>query len=371
MKFQCSPLLLLLCFFFAFDSAGQEAVYLENPSFEANPQYASVPGGWRNCAFNNESPPDIHPVEGGFFQVKQRPHDGDTYLGLVVRENYTAESIGQKLSTTLNAGQCYSFSIQLCRSDMLLSPGRISQELTNYNKPVMLRIWGGLSPCGKRSLLAISPPIAHTDWKKYTFQFRPEVMLTWVAFEAYFVEGAEQAYNGNVLLDDVSAFIPLDCESMAPLLDPSELEIPKYSYRKVDVPASSQLRAFFSTHGAGGYTVSLRVVSDVEEVEGIIHDNCNRIGFVFGSHRLTDPFGIGLKEIAVNVEKFKDHVLVVGIPELGDRLNKKRIKQIKRVFREIGLPAKKYRIELVSPLEDGQWWLCGQREIWMRLGKSG
>lgn len=349
----------------------QEAVFLQNPSFEDNPQYASVPGGWRNCAFNNESPPDIHPVEGGFFQVKQEPFEGDTYLGLVVRENNTAESIGQKVSAPLQEGQCYSFSIHLCRSERLLSPGRLSDELTNYNSPVVLRIWGGLSPCGQRSLLAVSPTIDHTDWRKYTFQFKPEVVLTWVSFEAFFVEGATVAYNGNILLDDASPFIPMDCGSMEPLLDPQVLDVPKYTYRKVSVPKSSQPGVFFSTHGGGGYVIELRVVSEPGEVEGIVHDNCNRIGFVFGKTELTDPYGIGLKEIAVNVEKFPGQLLVVGVPQLGDRLTKKRVKNLKRVFREIGLPAKKYRIETVSPTDDGQWWLCGQKEIWLRLGERG
>jgi len=347
----------------------QEVIFLENPSFEDNPRYASVPGGWRNCAFNNESPPDVHPVENGDFKVIQKPKDGDTYLGLVVRENATAESIGQQLSDTLQAGQCYSFSLQLCRSDIFISAGRLSREMTNYNTPVMLKIWGGISPCGKRSLLATSPPIEHLDWKKYTFQFQPEVPLSWISFEAYFVLGTEVAYNGNILLDNASPILPLHCKSLEPLVDVNQIQIPEYTYQKVNAPKSNFSDAFFSTQGGGGFWVELRVLKSESELEGLILENCSRTGFSFGSTEFDDPQAIGLKEIAVNVLKFKDHILVVGMPALDKKLTKKRDKNLRRAFREIGLPPRQYRIELLAPFEQGQGWLCGQKEIWLKLEK--
>lgn len=361
-------LLFFLFFSWAQTSLSQEVVFLENPSFEDNPRYASVPGGWRNCAFNNESPPDVHPVEGGDFKVIQTPVDGDSYLGMVVRENATAESIGQKLSDTLQAGQCYSFSLQLCRSDVFLSLGRLSREMSNYNTPVMLKIWGGVSPCGKRSLLATSPPIEHLDWKKYTFQFQPEVPLSWISFEAYFTMGTEVAYNGNILLDDASPILQLDCKSLEPIADINQIDIPEYSYQKVSAPKSNFSDAFFSTQGGGGFWVELRVLKSKSELEGLILENCSRAGFAFGSSELDDPQAIGLKEIAVNVFRFKDQRLVVGMPALDKKLTKKREKNLRRAFREIGLTQRQYRIELLSQFQAGEGtWLCGQKEIWLKL----
>ena len=126
---------------------------------------------------------------------------------------------------------------------------------------------------------------------------------------------------------------------------------------------------FFSTQGGGGFWVELRVLKSESELEGLILENCSRTGFSFGSSDFDDPQAIGLKEVAVNVLKFRDQVLVVGMPALDKKLTKKRDKNLRRAFREIGLPPKQYRIELLAPFEQGQGWHCGQKEIWLKLEK--
>ena len=363
-------LLTLACLLFShLSAAAQEAVYLTNPSFEGNPQYGSVPGGWRNCALSNESSPDIHPVTNDIQLVRQQPQDGETYLGLMAHQNATVESIGQNLTAPLRSGQCYSMSIYLCKSNDLVFENYQTGGSTDYTNPGVLRIWGGLSPCGQKTLLASSPRVENTDWVKYTFQFQPAEDLTWITFEIYYPNGTRTAYNCNLLMDNASPVIPIDCASKAPLIDLDSLKKPVYSFTKLAIPKNVKSYTFHSAYGGSFLLLDLRVVLKPEDIESIILDNCGETGFRFSRAELTDEIAIGLKEVAVNVERFKSKVLIVGIPNVGKRLVKRRIHRLKRIFREIGLPKKQYRIVTLPPGGPDDGWLCGQREIWLKLGQ--
>ncbi len=62
------------------------------PSFAGIPTQGTnsedfSPNNWRDCGLPGHAPPGIHPGEGeGFFGVATLPGDGETYLGLVVRD---------------------------------------------------------------------------------------------------------------------------------------------------------------------------------------------------------------------------------------------------------------------------------------------
>lgn len=347
----------------------QEAIYLRNPSFEANPQYASIPGGWRNCAFNDYSPPDVHPVKGGPFHVTQKPQHGVSYLGLVARASASVESIGQRLDRPFKAGQCYSLSLYLCRSDTLLSAARNDRRTFNFNGTLILRIWGGFSPCGQKSLLIVSPPVANTDWKKFIFLFRPTENFTWISFEAFYVDGTKVAYDGNILLDNASPIVPIDCETTKPLIDGASLHPPEYSFKKIERLEKVKSKLTRSAFNGSDLFMDMRDVEKREDLESLILENCPGIGFRFSRSQFTDEVAYNLKEVAVNVAKFKDQILMIGIPKMGEALVKRRIKKIKQTFREIGLPKRQYRIELLPPnAPPGDGWMCGQKEIWLKLG---
>ncbi len=347
----------------------QEAILLKNPSFEGKPNYGVVPGGWRNCAFNNESPPDLHPVEKGQFQVTRLPKDGESYLGLVVRDVGTTESVGQELSQPFTAGQCYSFELFLCRSEKLISISRVKRKPVNYNQPVSLRLWGGMSPCGQKSLLAVSSPIENIDWVKYTFQFKPEESFNWIALEAYYSEDTQGAYNGNLLLDNASPFIPIDCDTKKLLISPDTIEMPVYKYENHKINDNTPSRIFHSGQSRLDHYLGFRVVENAAGIKGLIKENCQIVGFLFGSSRFVDDLGLGLKEIAINVQRQEGAIILdVGLVHIGAPLTKKRMKQIKRTFREIGLSKKYYRINnLKHKDEQGQTWSCGQNELWIRI----
>ena len=139
-----------------------ESISLRNPSFEDFYRAGHPPRGWFDCGASGETPPDIHPGEPPLFGVRTLPADGNTYLGMVVRDNDTKESIGQQLSSPLLAGHTYRFSIQLTQSEWYISRSRMTNKETNYTTPVVLRIYGGQSLCDRQELLAESPPIEST-----------------------------------------------------------------------------------------------------------------------------------------------------------------------------------------------------------------
>ncbi len=187
-------------------------IHLENPSFEGVPGESVkdnlFPKGWQDCGFKGETPPDVHPIEGGgTFQVTQEPVDGDTYIGMVVRENDTWEMVGQQLSSPMQAGSNYNFSIYLCRSKIYLGNSRVSGMQINYAAPIMLRIWGGNDDCDRKELLATSGLVVNTDWEEYEFQFSPTKNFTHIIFEAFYKVPTKFLYNGNLLMDMASDII--------------------------------------------------------------------------------------------------------------------------------------------------------------------
>lgn len=345
----------------------QEVVYLKNPSFEDVPKYGAVPGAWRNCAFNHESPPDIHPIENGRFGVKQQPIDGDTYIGLVARDNNTTESLGQQLLSPLKGGQCYSLNMMLCRSEKLMSRSRATGEIVNFSCPITLRIWGGLSPCGKKVQLAVSPEVDHTDWKNYSFHFQSAEDLTWLLFEANYSDGTTQPCNGNILIDNASAIIPVSCDNHEALVNEADIVQPAYDYVNYTVPKNVRSKTYYSAFGSGGYFMDFRVVDNPSDINGLILDNCPGIGFEYSTHLLTDELGIGLKEVAVNVARHENTTLVLGVPDVGKMLVNKRSKKLRRIFREIDFPKNKYQIVVLPPNWEGEGWLCGSYELWLKL----
>lgn len=218
--FRSSTSVLFLIFFFSsIMLTGQNPpVGLSNPSFEDIPQHSKPPIGWFYCGQAGESPPDVHPT--GMFNVQHDPFEGNTYVGMVVRDNGTWEGIGQRLSSTIKAGQCYTFSIFAARSDTYASYSKMTGQAADYTEPVILKIWAGQHNCDGKTLLGKSPKIISTNWEKINFQFQTDQDYTHFFIEAYYnSDGNDRPYNGNVLIDNASPLIPIDCETQNWLVD--------------------------------------------------------------------------------------------------------------------------------------------------------
>ncbi|MFK7770494.1 MAG: hypothetical protein AB8F94_00090 [Saprospiraceae bacterium] len=212
---------LLFGFTFLFLMVGNAqdgVIQLSNPSFEDFPRPSQQPRGWYDCGdinFPLETPPDTHPVnlEKGYnsFGVTKTAMRDTTYLGMVVRENESWESVAQKLKEPLSPDICYSFSIYLCTSPQYKSSVRGSDDEVNFTTPIKLRIWGGKGFCDKTQLLAESSLVKNTNWEKYTFTFSPKEKLNFIVLEAFFQTPTLEVPNGNILLDNASAIVPIAC----------------------------------------------------------------------------------------------------------------------------------------------------------------
>lgn len=190
-------------------------ILLNNPSFEGRRSQGIPPSGWFDCGFVNETPPDVQP---GFFSVTRSASEGSTYLGMVVRDNETWESVGQRLSMALIRNHCYELSIDLCHSESYWSISKRTNEKVNFDEPVMMRIWGGYRYCDRVEQLAEAGPINHPEWRNYTLQMRPLMgNYTHIIIEAYYKPRTNFAYNGNLLLDNLSYIRELPCPAPPPV----------------------------------------------------------------------------------------------------------------------------------------------------------
>ena len=205
-------LLAMLCLLFAgvVLYSQQGMIVLRNASFEGQPRHSQTPSEWIDCGFTGESEPDVQP--DGVFGVTTSAHDGKTYLGMVVRDNSTWERVSQRLDGKMEKGRCYEFKLYLAKSPTYLSNSRTSDERVNFAKNAKLRIYAGFSPCDRRQLLAESEPINPPYWEQHTFTFVPTDNFLYITFEAYYQTPTLFPYNGNILLDNASAIVPITCK---------------------------------------------------------------------------------------------------------------------------------------------------------------
>lgn len=191
-------LFLLACW----PARGQDTlIRLINPSFEGEAPAMRTPQGWFSAGFDGESPPDLQP---GGFGCKQKPVDGDTYLGLVTRDNGTWERVGQRLPAPLLRDSLYKFSVCLSVSPEYISQSRISGKTVNYNAPALMRIWGIDAESKNTELLAETPVVTHAQWVRYVFSLLPSRSnLDVLLLEAYYTDES-RATNGHLLLDNCS-----------------------------------------------------------------------------------------------------------------------------------------------------------------------
>ena len=195
-------MLLLSYLFFLLAVQAQKTISLQNPSFEWDePQSGKAPSGWIDLGMEGETPPDIQP---GSWGLRMKAKHGTKYVGLVVRDNYTWEGIGQVLEERMIQDSAYTFSLNLAYWSLLVSYSRITGTGTFYSAPTVLRIWGVNTVLNKRELLAESDVIDHLKWLHYTFTLKPKKSdCDRIELVAYYAPGKELT-NGTLLMDNCS-----------------------------------------------------------------------------------------------------------------------------------------------------------------------
>jgi outer membrane protein OmpA-like peptidoglycan-associated protein len=211
-----------------------DSIHLINASFEDTPKQSSPPMGWTDCGFQGESAPDVHP--GNYWEVNKPAFNGKTYVGMVVRNNDTWERISQMLEKPLIGGVCYDFSLYLSSAERYKSGTNNRENLPiitrsdstyNFNTPCVLRIWGGNISCGRSELLGESPPIDNYEWKQFFFRLKPKSNYKYIMLEAFFKTPVILPYNGNILMDNASTLIPVECSAPAETAKPIVAAKPK------------------------------------------------------------------------------------------------------------------------------------------------
>ena len=204
-----------------FDSLNMEildSIHIDNASFEEIPRVGGQFGimnvtGWFDCGqiyFRSESPPDIHPTENKSWGVSKSAIHGNTYIGMVVRDNQSWESVSQKLATPLKKGKCYAISAYLSQSENYNSRSRSNNKMANYNSPSQLKVYGGMGTCHKAQLFAVSEPVNSDTWKEHVFHFVPQEEYTQITLLVQLpnlIHG-----NGHLLLDGMSQIYEVKCE---------------------------------------------------------------------------------------------------------------------------------------------------------------
>lgn len=185
-------------------------IQLTNPSFEDAPRHSHVPRGWYDCGFPGESPPDTQPDPT--FRVSKAAQDGETYVGLVVRDNDTWEAISQKLTRPLEKNKCYEFSLFLSRSESYVSVSRVTEDEANYVTPAKIRIWGGFDYCEKQYLLGETKLVINTRWIEYKMKLEPIANYTHIVIQAFYKTPTLFPYNGNILMDKASDMVMIPCD---------------------------------------------------------------------------------------------------------------------------------------------------------------
>ncbi|MBK8721743.1 MAG: OmpA family protein [Saprospiraceae bacterium] len=189
-------------------NSGVTVIKLQNPSFEDEPKISKTPAMWTDCGALGESEPDVQPSG---WMVDRPAFHGKTYLGMVVRDNETWEAVGQKLSSPIQGGSCYEFSIYLSKSGTYISQSHRTGREANYTTPIKLRIWGGSDYCVKKELLSESSLVTNTRWIKYDFPLKPKKNHSYIVLEAFYNTPTLLPYNGNILLDGASDIVLIPC----------------------------------------------------------------------------------------------------------------------------------------------------------------
>lgn len=228
--------LILLCFEFAgySQSSSTDVIKLLNPGFNGIPEAGKkMISGWRDCGyrrFPGQSPVDLQP---GAFDVSLEPFEGQSYLGMVSRDNDTWESVTQELRKPLRKGQCYTFSLYLAASPEYRSDARpdgiaveearasgIELKSIHHVTPIVLRIFGSNNQCDPTELLAVSDKVSNHEWKKYDFRFEPNQDLNFIMLEAFTGKvPTPWPANGHILIDDLSAIVAIPCNMEPPVVN--------------------------------------------------------------------------------------------------------------------------------------------------------
>jgi hypothetical protein len=186
----------LIFLLFTLLGAGDPPILFDNPSFEGRIGADLIPQKW--SSFNSGSTPDTQP--GAWNVTSPTPKDGETFVGLIAREDGTVEDICQRLPKKLEKGKCYIFSIWLAHAP----------NYSGFSMPLRLKVSGGVAPLSGTQTLGTSILIDGKEWQQVNFQFTAAIDIQYLIFEADYAPGTLFKYKGNILMDHLSPIFRCD-----------------------------------------------------------------------------------------------------------------------------------------------------------------
>lgn len=324
-----------------------ELILLNNPSFEDLASPSRPPLSWFFCGNRDESPPDIQP--NGIFGPTPPPAHGKTYLGMVARDNGTYESVGQRLLKPMKGGACYRWTVQALRAPHYISTSRDNPITpSDYNNPLILRIWGGNAVCDHAELLSQSPPILDTNWQSLEFILQPNTDYSFLILEAYYYKRIGDQYNGNIMLDQASPVLPIDCETRQELSPITPLAMP-------DISSTEELKRWLGSMGS-----QLRFSS--------FYDRLEHSYFQVASGQCITGNAV-LWQILAAMASFPELELQIGIPAANRQQYQDRMIAVLLEIREMGFPEQNLHFTRVRRKRSGEDWLNSGTDdaLWLRL----
>lgn len=399
MKFHlCFSVVFCLFIYHHLNAQNENIIFLKNPSFEGIPAHGTVPEEWVSCGFPNESPPDVLDKTGEPFAVIQEPFHGTTYLGMVVRDNNTWESLGQQLHRPMKVGETYIIQMMLSTSKQYISFSRKSGNQNtevNYSTPTILRIWGGRTTCAKDELLAISKPITHQEWENYQFELSPqEYDYHFLTLEVYY--SGQYPLIGNLLVDDVSNIV---LESSAKTLFPDLKKEhdnftlpPEAKQMYTQKPSSPTAVSIIPPSQKASETARIAIESkepepaagedeleSFEDLQWVVKENGQKISFKKG--KLEKGFykyygrtyfqNVYLHNIISALKIMPEYRISIAVYGKSSGEVKKKTKHLQKGFDELGLSQRNYRfVEWPDVVRAQDWvWPANINDLLIGLEK--
>lgn len=189
--------------------------FLSNTSFETKTigqstnKNKTIMLAWNDCGIylqSKESPFDIHPKSTGAWANNQfSPSDGESYIGLVARENGTRESISQPLLKKLDIDKTYSFNIDITSLDKNFANHRSQNPEFLFDQNLEIQIWLSTDPCKQDQLIYSKKIDYRNEWKTHHVSFKPNKTHTHLMITCNPIGHFEKVL-GNIMIDNIHDF---------------------------------------------------------------------------------------------------------------------------------------------------------------------
>lgn len=181
-------------------------IRVRNPSFDAYNKHFVIPPDWmpHPVFLAGVEPKQLRLTR--FYRESEPSHHGDTHIALAAYRTGIRENVGQRLKYPMIRGHQYALDIWCAWSARRSTVHPILQEGVPEGdlSPLRIQLFGFRDDeVQENTLLAETPVIDHPEWRRYTLEWTCPgtyrnlyLVATW--------QGS-RAYDGNVLVDDLSA----------------------------------------------------------------------------------------------------------------------------------------------------------------------